>query len=63
MGFDIFSKWAWKVPLKDTTGITVNNAFEILDKPCTISLCNRSRFVIPSQFLSHRNFYRSHRIV
>ena len=29
---DIFSKYAWVIPLKDKKGITINNAFQkILD--------------------------------
>ena len=30
---DIFSKWAWIIPLKDKKGITITNAFQkVLDK-------------------------------
>ena len=32
-GFDIYSKYAWVIPLKDKEGITIINAFQkILDK-------------------------------
>ena len=32
--FDIFSKYAWAIPLKDKKGITITKAFQkILDKP------------------------------
>ena len=31
---DIFSKYAWVIPLKDKKGVTITNAFQkILDKP------------------------------
>ena len=33
--FDLFSKYAWIVSLKDKTGITINNAFQkVISKEC-----------------------------
>ena len=46
---DIFSKYAWIVPLKDKKGVTITNAFQkILDdsnrKPNKISIDKGSKF-------------------
>ena len=46
---DIFSKYAWVIPLKDKTGITISNAFQkILDesnrKPNKIQVDKGSEF-------------------
>ena len=38
---DIFSKYAWVVPLKDKKGITIANAFQSILSNSTGLYCNR----------------------
>ena len=46
---DIFSKYAWVIPVKDKKGITITNAFEkileeFIRKPCKIWVDKGSEF-------------------